>query len=507
MFLTKLKSLLPKEPTDRGRMLRRCLLYFLLIPPPLAWLEQLLRGPTHVLWGRDLLLEGLAGYGFVAVFHVIFGVIKVVVLSLKAIGFIPIALLRHAWISLPITVALIVLLIVLKRKHWLTPLMDAVRWAIVGIRSSIFFLGLSTLWWIIAAWQTELTAVLALAVLITVHLRGQLKHVHLYLLVLTWATLPLFFVIDRAQRWTARPVMVERLSAEACYDVACNERDECGLAPAESKQAEMFVAGSRQALIQTGGPQRLAVEPHGLRFFFANYHAGENALTIHSPGGDRVVTIPGCDNAIDVNFDSLRETVYLACEAGRNVQQYVPVSGTVRVLAHTRGFPYALAASATRLFVTQEFFVGKLGEAVPGGGRVMAIDLNTGALSKDRRFGLIVWGAAWEENRRLLWVAKPLTGEVLALDEELNILARIRVDYGPRDLAYDPGRDRVLAGNYLTGTISVIDAATKKKLIELRPGNPFDAGQLRGVHVSPRGDQYLCNGQGLLRLIRRDEPF
>ena len=45
MFLTKLKSLLPKEPTDRGRMLRRCLLYFLLIPPPLAWLEQLLRGP------------------------------------------------------------------------------------------------------------------------------------------------------------------------------------------------------------------------------------------------------------------------------------------------------------------------------------------------------------------------------------------------------------------------------------------------------------------------------
>ena len=489
------------------RTFYRCLFYFLLIPPPLAWLEQLLRGPTHVLWGRDLLLENLAGYGFAALYHVALGAVKIAALSLKNIVFLPLTLLRYGWISLFVALALIVLLVWLKRKKRLRlPAKGLSRTISYGLFFITYF-GLSTIWWMLAAWQTELAALLGLALLIAVHLREQIKYVGMYLWIFLWMMLPLFLLADFAQHLTARPVMVERLRDGACYDVACNERDECGLTPAETKQAEMFIAGSWQALTQTGGPQRLAVEPHGSRFFFANYHAGENALLIHSPGRDRVAAIPGCDNAIDVNYSAPRQTVTLACEAGRSVQRYEPDGGVVRALAHTRGFPYALAASTTRLFVTQEFFVGKLGEVVPGGGRVTAVDLNTGAVSKERRFGLIVWGATWEENRRLLWVAKPLTGEVLALDEELNILARIRVDYGPRDLAYDPGRDRVLAGNYLTGTISVIDAATKKKLIEIRPGKPFSAGQLRGVHVSPRGDQYLCNGKGLLRLIRKDEPL
>jgi len=507
MNLPKLKSRLPNEPTGVRRTVYRCLFYFLLIPPPLAWLEQLLRGPTHVLWGRDLLLENLAGYGFAAIYHIALGAVKGAALSLKNILFLPLTLLRHGWISLVVALALIVLLIWLLKNGGLRRLTKGLSKAIFYGLFFILFLGLSTIWWMFAAWQTELAALLGVALLVAVHLREQINYVGLYLWIFMCATAPLFLLADFAQRLTARPVMVERLSAEACYDVACNERDECGLASAETKQAEMFTAGSRQTLTQSGGPQRLAVEPHGTRFFFANYHAGENALLIHAPEGDRVAAIPGCDNAIDVHYDALRRTVFLACEAGRSAQRYEPDSGAVRLVAQTHGFPYALAANATRLFVTQEFFVGKLGEVAPGGGRVTAIDLNTGAVRKERRFGLIVWGAAWEENRRLLWVAKPLTGEVLALDEELNMLARIRVDYGPRDLAYDSGRDRLLAGNYLTGTISLIDAATKKKLIEVRPGKPFGAGQLRGVHVSPRGDQYLCNGKGLLRLIRQDEPL
>jgi DNA-binding beta-propeller fold protein YncE len=94
------------------------------------------------------------------------------------------------------------------------------------------------------------------------------------------------------------------------------------------------------------------------------------------------------------------------------------------------------------------------------------------------------------------------------LDPQLRPVANIPVGYWPRDIKIDRVRGWVFVGNYVDGTISVIDLNAKKVLATLRPARgPDDRSwtrslvmQLSGLFVDDHENLYVADGMGIFRI-------
>jgi len=86
---------------------------------------------------------------------------------------------------------------------------------------------------------------------------------------------------------------------------------------------------------------------------------------------------------------------------------------------------------------------------------------------------------------------------VVAIDQDLNIIARVKTGWAPRDLAVDPVRRMLLVGNYFTGTVTVIDLDTHTKLRQLHFGPLSPVHLLRGVETTPRQTWLISMDSGV----------
>jgi YVTN family beta-propeller protein len=141
-------------------------------------------------------------------------------------------------------------------------------------------------------------------------------------------------------------------------------------------------------------------------------------------------------------------------------------------------------------------------------GRLLVMDTGTYAIIGHRWIGWSNYGAALDERTGDLWITRGEANEVLVLNPRLQPTAKIKVGFWPRDIKIDRARGRVYVGNYLSGTITVVDLETKKILTTVQPlRGPADQWwrraflvRLSGLFVDHKGDLYVADGKGIYRI-------
>jgi len=262
----------------------------------------------------------------------------------------------------------------------------------------------------------------------------------------------------------------------------------------DDHQAQAMVGhpGSLRPVDYTTGPQRLAVDPADQTTYLANYDGSSfRAVVAVEQGQGRAIRLPGCRKTIDVALAPENRLLAL-CEYSGSLHVYDLSARRVERVLRVPRYPYALAVDAERkrVYLTTEMWSGG----------VRRVDLDSGKITASRNLGRVNWGAVYDARRRLVWVARPIVGEVVALDENLKVQKRIRVGGAPRDLALDPVRDLLLAGNYFSGTLAVVEPESGRLLRRLRADRPGLWHQLRGVSLAPDGAWLVANGAGVWRL-------
>lgn len=276
------------------------------------------------------------------------------------------------------------------------------------------------------------------------------------------------------------------IHSQAVYDVATSPSSVLAMTTGEGRGVVLF-DGFKRTIEETNGPQRVVYDTENARFLFANYWDMDGkAITSVDEKGEWTLELPECLQAIDVAV--IGETGFVICEYTQNLVVFRPSDGK-RLRVWWMGLlPYAVATDTVRrrAYTTQEF------------GPITAFDGNGGFL-RSRLTGLGAFGVAVDEKTGTVWVARFLSGEVVALAPDLTVLARVPVGCAPRDLAIDAERRLLIAGNYFEGTVAVVDLDRRTRVSKFRVGSLSILPLLRGVSVTPRGEWLISQRNGVHR--------
>jgi DNA-binding beta-propeller fold protein YncE len=99
-------------------------------------------------------------------------------------------------------------------------------------------------------------------------------------------------------------------------------------------------------------------------------------------------------------------------------------------------------------------------------GFIYSININNINDVKRRILSISLTDTRMNENKNELYVASPLSSVVFVLDaRNLNTIRKIKAGYGVREIEYDQDSDTLFTGNFLEGTVSIINlkASNQKK--------------------------------------------
>jgi len=453
----------PVSPAGRGET---ALILILSLIPILSWLECLLRDRLSVPFLRAYVVEVLT---------LLFLVVPLLALFATA--------------TLLALFALLSLRLLVKKGEWRAKIRRLGRAALL-LPAAILLCGLLAFWWYLAGWRPLAGAALG-ALALPAHLlwfRRTRRRRFLLLSAMGLTALIWVYAIHGLENRRALTVEKELVYRGPAYDAALTP--EGRLVVLDAQQGKAFIGGGDewQRLAMTYHPQRLTVEPATKRLFIANYNGRWREAVTRLDGLEaQLIALPDCYKTIDV-VAAPGNRLLVACEFSGTLHVYDVLRNRVEKEVDVPMVPYALAVDgqADRAYVTSEHFVGN----------VTQVDLATGEIVGRRRIGQVNWGAAFDPKRRLTWVARPISGEVLALDENLKIRHRIPCGGAPRDLAVDPNRDVLLIGQYFSGVLTALDLETLETQ-SFRVGASGIWHQTRGVAVGPQGERLVSDNTGV----------
>jgi len=451
------------------------LILFAVLAPPLAWAEQLLRPTATPLILRDYILQAVT---FVCLTPALILAISLVPPLLLLAGY-----AAYMWFARGVRGFGDPRLALAKRVTLL-----AVKWiAVAGFTSPWFWLG---------AWHTNVVAVFGLAifVLYLVLIAARVSWRRWLGLVpgLVGIFLAVFFTATEMN--DARAAEADRMLDRAAYDA--------GVLPDLSLVA--LSVDDRRALIQPPGgkwtpiartyaPQRFAFDAERGVMYFANYgNRWKRAVTeVHGMEAFEIA-LPRCSKAIDVVFDRVPPPwtrIYVACEFSGTVHFYNVAEKRNEMMWEVPRAPYALALDNERrlLYVTSEFFVGA----------VTKLDVLHEHVIGSRTLGMALWGVAVDEQTGNVFVARPLSGDVVVLDRDLRVLARVPTGGAPRDMAMDSFRRVVWVGHYFSGVVTGIGLDNRRVVSAYRARQSGRQHRLRGVALMPNGKLLTADVSGV----------
>ncbi|MDP8257461.1 MAG: hypothetical protein P9M14_17080 [Candidatus Alcyoniella australis] len=460
----------------------------LAVLPILAWIENALRRGGSLSWIDDYLLELVA----------ISGPISTAVLMDPW--------LLTAFFSLMALVSLVIGL----RNYFKTRSLDVALRAVFRFlfRTAlvIWILMALSCWAYLSCWYTGLSAIAGI-VLLGVYIAMRILNSRLrkkMLLICSSLGLTLFLLINTAWFYLAPQVSQRAIYTEAAYDV--EELDgRYYITSHEEKQLVIVSQGDVHLVDSTIRPQRLDIHQASGTVYAANFCAmPHRSLSAINGYEDKTIQISNCRFAVYAAVDDPREQVLVVCEHSCSAHLYSIERSAVIQEWELPCLPDATAVDRQRArgYVTSEIISPTLS----------VLEL-TGEYKQSERFiGLISWDVIVDEQTGNVFISRAFQGEVVVFDENLNLLKRIRVGGGPRDMAIDEARRLLLVGNYFSGTLSLIDLDRLRAIGNLSVGDRrwsmrlvefrIDVikalfRRLRGVSVSTEGKWLIADATGV----------
>jgi len=454
--------------------------------PLLSALERVIRGRDAILLFYDIIFPLGSGTVFLAFFRA--GNILFSLVSAKPINSeVTDIHVAFAWLIFLVSFLLITTRTFRELKVLL--FRRAVFWDALSFLS---FLILASFWCWGCIWIPTLTAAsggMGIVFFIHHYLRkpgdaGQPGKAMILFTILLAANPVLFLASNVISAWTAERPPSERICADASYDAAEN-RDGTLVVLSKDRSGIFLTPNGWKPITGTDRPQRLVLNGQTGEFHVANYLAEENrAVTTFFGTGRRHHRIP------DIDHFSREDRVVLACEVSNSL--LLLERETFEILKRWDDIilPYAVIVDQEkgRAYVSTEH------------GMLYALDLRKGTVAKKRLLFSPGWGIGIFPPDGSIWVARPFLGEVTVMNADLEITARIRVGFGPRDIAVAPERNLILVGNYVTGTVSVLDARKRELIKTIWVGPPEVEQRLRGVEISPDGSWLVSKKSGVWRV-------
>lgn len=126
------------------------------------------------------------------------------------------------------------------------------------------------------------------------------------------------------------------------------------------------------------------------------------------------------------------------------------------------------------------------------GGGVAVFDATTGTLLASATLPSMNHNAAWSPDGKTIWTSQMTSpGKVLILDTNLARVDSIAVGGKPAEITFDDDGAKAFVANGMSGTVSVIDVATRKVVRTITVGaEPVGAWQGMGGHM------YVDNEEG-----------
>jgi DNA-binding beta-propeller fold protein YncE len=297
----------------------------------------------------------------------------------------------------------------------------------------------------------------------------------------------LFMLLNNAAFFSASHVKSERLYDQPSFEAARNRVGQTVVA-SRFQDGRLLSGGYSQYLKGTNAPQRISVDPNSHVFYIANYLGLEaDAVTVFDGTAASSINLPGCRRAIDIAFQKQPPRVWTACEATQSLNVY-----DMEKKNRAASIPLGVLSYSMRVDeIRNRAYVS----TAPGW--LLAFDLTDFHQVGKRYLSLILANMDVDERTGNIWITQFHSGEVLVLDRDLRLLDRIADDVAPRDIAVDSARGFVLVGNYVTGTVTVIDSETREIRTVFRVDYPCLWPRLRGVSVAPDGKWLVSNGFGV----------
>jgi hypothetical protein len=450
---------------------------FLTLLPALAWLEQALRPAATPLILRDCVLQACALLCFLAP------------LTVARYFYLPLFLIAgyglHAWFRRGV-------------RDWADPRLRPAKrllfWGVVWVIAADLY----AFWCWTGAWRPMPAAIAGLlfAVVYAILLVRRVARRRWLGLAPGLVGLLLIVVFTTQQSAPAQELSGERLFNLAAYDA--------GVLPDESVVA--LAAHARRAFIRPPGqkwtevahtyaPQRFAVDSERRDVYFANFGARWKRAVTKVHGLEAFeIDLPRCSKPIDIVFDAdpIHRRIYVACEFSGTVHFYNVNENRLEMLWEVPRAPYAMALDSERraLYVSSEFYLG----------RITKLDVLHEHVVASRTLGMVLWGVAADERTGNVFVARPLAGDVVVLDQNLRVLACIPVGDAPRDLVFDKLRRIVWVGQYFSGVVTGISADNRQVIARYRVADSGRLHRLRGVGVAPDGRLLLSDSSGVWRI-------
>lgn len=351
---------------------------------------------------------------------------------------------------------------------------------------------LSSFWWLLAGWKTEIAAGLAAPVLLAYAIPSirRRRWVEWFgLLALSFAGLVLVFLLNLSHiKDVDLADAVNIFPKKNTFDAEVLKNGNI-VVSTRSDSLWLHTNGGWSQIADMSEPHHLSVTPDDV------VYAGDfNRDTVLRLQNDEVKSfhLGNYKYISDVAEHPGKKYLFAILELYSKIVKFDMVDGKIVQESRTLPFPCQLAIDPIRKRVIV------IGELVLGG--LTVLDLDDMAIQERRWIGINNWGVAINKYNGNIWITRPVAGEVLVLDSSLAYLKRVRVGCAPRDLAFDYQRECVIVGNYFSGIVSLIDLKTLRVKKEIKLKFPWLYAKLRGVSVGADGQWYAALDGGVWRI-------
>jgi len=292
------------------------------------------------------------------------------------------------------------------------------------------------------------------------------------------------------------PAQAEHLYPYESYDAVALFEGDVLVLDAEVGRAVQLRDQQARIINETYRPQRAAFDRATGDVYITNFGAHRGRTVTRLVGNEKsFISWPTCNKAKGVAIDQQRHRLFVACEKSGTLYAYDLSTQRLLWEKDTPLLPYEVAVDSQRqrLFVTNEVFLAK----------VTVFDSETGRQLAAKRLGWLNWGIAVDETTGLAWVARPIVGEVVAVDGEGRVVKRISFMNSLRDLAIDQEHGLMLVGHYFYGLVSVVDLRKGELETIFSIGEEFAWPMLRGVEVAPDSSWIFSLLDGVWRVKPR----
>ncbi len=246
-------------------------------------------------------------------------------------------------------------------------------------------------------------------------------------------------------------------------------------------------SGLKSPYLMLQKPHRLASCSNGS--VLAGAFVNQAVLWRVQVGGKRYPVSNACGGGIsDLAADKDCNEVWVLCQGSSSLLRFRNGASGVAQSETLWLFPGFLALDKTtdRVFIAHE---------IAGGMTILSSSHAQPAETFWR--GTNFWGVAHDPRTGLTWVGRPVRGELMAFDGERRVVCRLRVGCAPRYMLLRAEQRELWVGNYISGTLSVVDLDRRQVVRTLLLDRRPLWSQLRVIREAPDGRVLAAKNDGL----------